>query len=198
MNSLADLTSAPVRLRVARKDEQGQPTGEVVEYWIHPLTFADHGALQRWVDEQFPDPFEAAWMAIQRQRDKGQPFNVAQEQFLLKTAAELAIRPRHLIGTPEADALLMSTEGLKRIILEGIRKGDPSFDLAAADRLVRDLSQLDLLRAYAATQMDLIMSDPKVPPLDVTPPSRPTGSTASRRTRRAKASRNGGGPGTSS
>ncbi len=193
MNSLADLTSRPIPLSVPVKDDRGEPTGEMLEYLIHPLNFADHGDLQRWVDAQFPDPYETAWAAIERRRATGNPFNVAQEQFILKNAQEQALRPRNLIGTPDADRLLTSAEGLRRIIVAGIRKGDPSFDDAAADRLVAHMSQADLYRAYAGTQMNLVISDPKAEPLDVTPSSRPIGGGASRRTRRAaKAGRDGG------
>lgn len=192
-NSLADLTGQPMRLRVAVRDEAGDPTGETLEYRVHPLDFGDIGALQRWIDAQSPDPYESAWEAIARQDAKGKPFNVAQQQFLLKNAAELAMRPANLIGTPEADRLLLSTEGLRQIILAGIRKGDPSFDGEAADRLVRSMTQADILRAYAASQMDLVISDPKAAPPAETPSRKPTGSGGSRRTRRAaKARRRGG------
>jgi hypothetical protein len=193
MNSLAELTSRPIALKVEVKDDRGEPTGEILEYLIHPLNFADHGGLQRWIDSQFPDPYETAWAAIERRRESGNPFNVAQEQFILKNAQEQALRPRNLIGTPEADRLLTSAEGLRRIIVEGIRKGDPSFDEAAADRLIAHMSQADLYRAYAGTQMNLVISDPKAEPLDVMPRSKPTGGGVSRRTRRAaKVHRNGG------
>ena len=193
-NNIADLTSCPVRVRVEVKDEAGNPTGRILEYQIHPLSFRDHGPIQRWIDEQTPDPFAAAWEAIERQRAKGEPFNVAQEQFILRNAAEMAMRPRNLIGTPVADALLTSAAGIERIIVAAIRKGDPSFDDAKADELMKHMSQLDLLKAYTATQMPLVISDPKATPLDVTPPSKPTGSGGSRRTRRAATARTGGKP----
>jgi hypothetical protein len=195
-NSIADLTSRPVKLRVAVKDDAGEPTGEVLEYTIYPLTFADQGNLQRWVDEQFPDPFDAAWEAINRAKVAGKPFNVAQEQFMLKNAAELAMNPRHLIGTPAADMLLFSEEGLKRIMIEGIRKGDSSFDEAAADRLLKHMDPGDAARVYGITQMNLVLNDPKAEPLDVKGSSRQTGASASRQTRRAAKARNGGPSGT--
>lgn len=193
MDSIADLTSAPIRLRVDVKGDDGKPTGEALEYDVHPLTLADVGVLQRWVDGQFPDPFEQAWEAIERQKAKNKPFNVAQEQFIIRTAQELAMRPRHLIGTPEADTLLLSTDGFRQIIVEGIRKGDPSFDEGKADALMKHMTQLDLVRALASTQMNLMVSDPKVMPPDETAKSRTTGGGGSRRARRAaKAHRDGG------
>lgn len=192
-HSLADLTSQPITLRVAVKDDDGNPTTETLEYLVHPLDFSDIGALQRWIDQQFPDPYESAWEAIRRQESNGKPFNVAQQQFILKNAAELALRPANLIGTPEADRLLLSTEGLRQIILAGIRKGDPSFDEEKADRLLRSMTSMDIAKAYAATQMNMVVSDPKDTPLDVTPSTRPTGSGGSRRTRRAAKARQRGG-----
>ncbi len=192
MASIADLTSRPILLRVDAKDDEGKPTGEVLEHWIYPLNFADHGDLQRWIDSQFPDPFRAAWDAIDAARERGKPFNVAQEQFMLKNAAELALKPRNLIGTPQADELLLSAEGIRRILLAGIKKGDPSFGDEDAAKLMRSMTSGDILKAYSGTQMNMVISDPKAPPLDVRPTSKPTGSTASRRTRRAAKARTGG------
>jgi hypothetical protein len=185
MNNLADLTSRPVLLRVPVRDERGEPTGAVLEYRVSPLTYEDHGTLQRWVDAQFPNPFDQAWEAIQRARAKGQPFNVTQEQFLLKNAQELAARSRHPIGTPEADRLLWSDEGVKQILLVAIRKGDPSFDESKAAELVKHMTPADVQKAYIATQLDLVMHDPKDGPPDGSPRSRPDGPSTSRRTRRA-------------
>lgn len=192
MASIADLISRPILLRVEAKDDDGKPTGEVLEHWIHPLNFGDHGDLQRWIDSQFPDPYESAWNAIDKARTAGRPFNVAQEQFLLKNAAELALKPRNLIGTPAADELLLSAEGIRRILLAGIKKGDPSFDDEKAAKLLKSMTSGDIMQAYAATQINLVISDPKSSPLDVRPTTRPTGSTASRRTRRAAKARTGG------
>jgi hypothetical protein len=194
-SSLADLTSRPIQLRVEVKDDRGEPTGEILEYLVHPLSFGEDGELQRWIDSCFPDPYAKAWDAIQRQRDKGKPFNTAQEKHILSDAARLAMQPRHMIGTPEADELLMSIEGLKRVVLHGIRKGDPTFDEEKAERLVKHMDMVDIVKTYVATQVNMLISDPKAEPLDVKPTRRPNGSSTSRRTRRAqaKASRTGGG-----
>jgi hypothetical protein len=185
MSSIADLTSRPVPLKVEVRDDRGEPTGEVLEYLVYPLNFADQGDLQRWIDSQFPDPYDAAWSAINRQRDKGKPFNFAQEKLILQIAGEQAMKPRNLIGTPEADKLLTSLEGLKQIILIGIRKGKPDFADADADRLIQHMNQADIVRTYAATQISMVLDDPKAEPLDVKPKTRPNGSSTSRRTRRA-------------
>lgn len=200
MNNLADLTSRPTPIDVAVKDDEQRPTGEVLHYLIHPLNFADLGELQRWIDSCFPDPYDCAWDAIQRHRDKGQPFNTAQEQLILKNAGELAARPRHQIGTPEADMLLMSAEGMKRIVIAGIQKGDPTFDEAKAERLIRHMTQADIARAFVASQVPLVASDPKAMPPDARPRPRPNGCSTSRRTRRAakEQARTGGKSGTGS
>jgi hypothetical protein len=185
MSNLADLTSRPTPIDVVVRDDEQRPTGEILHHLVYPLNFADLGELQRWIDSCFPDPYACAWDAIQRQRDKGQAFNVAQEQLILKNAGELALRPKHLIGTPEADMLLMSAEGMKRIIIAGIRKGDPTFDDAKAERLIQHMTQADIARAYVASQVPLVASDPKAMPPGAKPRSRPNGSSTSRRTRRA-------------
>jgi hypothetical protein len=195
-NSIADLTSQPVPLKVEIKDDQGKGTGRFLEYLIYPLRFSEHGALQRWIDAQFPDPHRVAFEAIRTAKEMGAGLGVAQEQYLMRLASDQAMKPKHLIGTPVADELLLSLEGIRRILLEGIRKGDPTFDDAKVDELLKHMDQADYLIAYRATQMDLVIADPKSMPLDVKPSTRPTGSTVSRRTRRAAKVRSGGTSGT--
>ncbi len=189
MDDLATLLSQPALLQVTVRDEQGNPTGETISHRIHPLTFNDLAALQAWINAQFPEPYQSAWNAIQEAERSGKPFNVTQQQFILKNAAELATRPQHKLGTPDADQLLMSVEGFKQILMASIRKGEPSFDEAAAERLFKHMTQLDILKAYSDTQLNLVLSDPKATRLDVKTSGTPNGSTTSRRTRRAAQAR---------
>jgi hypothetical protein len=184
-NSIADLTNQPVLLAVEIRDPDGKGTGKFLEYLVHPLKFGEHGALQRWVDSHFPDPYKIAFEAIKTGREAGVNLGVAQEQYLLRLASEQAMQPKHLIGTPIADELLLSIEGTRQIILAGIRKGDPTFDDDKATELLKHMTEADIARAYRGTQMDLVVSDPKSTPLDVKPSTKLTGSTGSRRTRRA-------------
>lgn len=177
MNDLATLTAQPQSLVVDGK-----------EYRIHPLTFSDLGELQSWIDGQFPDPFDAVSKAI-----KSGNFNYAQQQFMLDKAIEKAMKPRHLIGTIEADELLMSVEGYKQILTLSIRKGDPSFTEKDADELFTKMTQADLARLNMATNLDMVANDPKDMPLNVVPPKRQNGSTTSRNQRRAAAKRGTGG-----
>ena len=97
MNSISSLTGQPRPLTAG-----GQT------YQIYPLTIDDLGQLQGWIDSHFPDPFQTVQAAIAAGN-----FNVTQQQFLLARAVEQSVRPRHLIGTPVADELLQSVEGLK-------------------------------------------------------------------------------------
>lgn len=177
MNNIATLTAQPQFLRIDDK-----------EYRIHPLTFADLGELQTWIDAQFPDPFEVVSKAI-----KSGNFNYAQQQFMLDKAIEKATRPRHLLGSPEADELLLSVEGYKQVLLLSIRKGDPSFTDADADALFQKMTQADIAKLESATNLDMVATDPKDMPLTVAPPPRPNGSAMSRKQRRAAAKRGTGG-----
>ncbi len=186
MNDLATLTSQPVFLRVEVKDSTGKPTGEVLEYMIHPFVMSDFGLMQVWIDRQFPDPFDNARNVIQSALAAGKPFNVAQEQYLLKTASELAIRAKRLIGTPEADTLLMSLEGALQIMEISIRKGDPTFDQEKAKRLYENMTSADFVKLYQQTQVQYVVSDPKVFQPDERKPSDSNGDSMSRRHRRAR------------
>lgn|SRR5574343_18998 len=168
MNDLASLTAQPMPLRVGGK-----------EYKVYPLTFSDLGALQAWVDAQFPSPFELANKAIAAGN-----YNVEQQKFLLKSALELAAKSRRLIGTPEADELLMSSEGYKQVLVLAIRKGDPGFSDKDAEELFRQMNPMDLASMQAATSLDMVLTDPKEPPLNIVPPKKPSGSATSRETRR--------------
>jgi hypothetical protein len=158
MNDLASLTGAPAVLRVG--DE---------EHRVYPFTFEDFGHLQAWVDAQFPDPMDLATLAIDRGRlvtrdgkQVREPFPVAQQQLLLKNAAELQTRGRRLLGTPEADEKAQSLDGVKEVLYLSIRKGEPAFTHADADRLYKKMSYGDLVKVFAATAVNQVVTgDPK-------------------------------------
>jgi hypothetical protein len=143
-NDLASLNGRPrLTLRVA---------GDA--YAVHPLTLAELGDLQSWVDAQFRDPIDLVRGHL------GAGLTMAQEQFLLRAALEIASRPRALIGTPEADALLRSADGQKRMLLAAIRKGRPDFAEADADRLFAALTPFELAAAFEAAGVEAAMGDP--------------------------------------
>lgn len=160
LNDVASLTGAPRTLRLG-----GEST------LVYPLTIEDLGTLQTWVDDQFPDPFEIAAREIDRGRlvfdaqgkPSREPYPVAQQQFLLKTAMELREKGRRLIGTPEADSKLHSVEGMKQLLLVSIRKGDPTFDEAAAAELYRKMGVGDVAQLCILTDLSMVTSDPKDP-----------------------------------
>ena len=185
MNDLAFLNNKPTTLRVEVKDDHGEPTGEILEYKIHPLGYADYGELQAWINDQYPCPFENARNAIQAAIKAGHPFNIEQEKYLLKNAAELALKPRHLVGTEEVDSLVQSKDGQAIILLTAIRKGKPDFTAEDADRLLKHMTHFDVAKAWIATQYDLMRNDPKAEPLNGNSTKSTPGSSASRRTRRA-------------
>lgn len=176
MNNIATLTAQPQTLSVDGK-----------EYKVYPLTFADLGELQTWIDSQFPDPFEVVSKAM-----KSGNFNYAQQQYMLSQAIDKATRPKHLLGTPEADELLMSIEGCKKTLVLSIRRGDESFTDEDADNLFAKLTEADIAKINFATNLDMVASDPKEPALNVQPPPRPNGSATSRKQRRASRCGTGG------
>jgi hypothetical protein len=147
MNGISSLTRQPRPLKVAGLDET---------YLLHPLTIDDVGRLQGWIDAQFPDPFAVAQRAI----DRGN-YTVLQQQYLLKLAMESATQPGHPIGTPEADHLLQSMEGFKELLKLSIRKGKPEFSDEDAQRLFMHCGLADLQAVYAATEVEIVMGDPK-------------------------------------
>lgn len=125
-------------------------------YMLHPLTLSDFGQLQVWVDSQFPDP-----IALVNEAIRAGEFNAVQQQFLYKTALEIAARGHRPIGTPEADAMIRSVHGTKRILLMSISKGDPAFSAADVEALYAKLTIGDLARVYSATEAERVLADPK-------------------------------------
>ena len=164
MSSLSALTGQPRRLTVAGKS-----------YDLHPLTIDDLGQLQSWIDRQFPDPFAVVSEAIGRGS-----YTVPQQQFLLGQALDRATRPRHVLGTPEADRLVQSIDGVKQLLLISIRKGRPDFSDSDAAELYQSMNMGHLEAAFVATGANQVMGDPK----GESPKPKPTGSSGSRRRRK--------------
>ena len=144
MNDLSTLTMQPKTLTVDGR-----------EYKVHPLTLGDFGALQAWVDSQIPDPCLAAKKAI-----NSGGLNMAQQQCFIREALQLASR-RHLIGTPEADALIRSVEGMKYTLYLSIRKGDPAFTEKDAEAMFAKMDFMDMASFGQASTLDMVVGDPK-------------------------------------
>jgi hypothetical protein len=123
---------------------------------IYPLDAEGIGRLQAWVDAQFPDPFEVVDRLFQTGR-----YNTAQQQFLMRTALELSVRGRRLIGTPEADALINSAAGTKYMLFLAISRGDPAFTEADAQRFYEKMSAVTVEAARLATDAPMVVGDPK-------------------------------------
>ena len=126
-------------------------------YQFHPLTAHDLLVdLQGWVDAQWRDPIDAVRAHIGSGK-----FTPAQERHLLTAAVEVAARPRPKLGTPEADALLDTFEGMREVVYLGVRKGLPDFTREDAADLLERGGRERRDQILAATNVDLIMSDPK-------------------------------------
>jgi len=145
VNDLATLNAKPRSLLI---------DGQV--YDVHPLTLDEFGDMQHWVDQQFPDPFALAQTAI----DNGD-YNVAQQQFLLKSALEIAARGKPQLGTPEADAKVYSFTGVKELLYLSIRKGRPEWTREEAETLYRKLGPGQIAGVFDATTASMVLSDPK-------------------------------------
>ena len=145
MNDPRTLAGRPIRLRAAG-----------CEYEVWPLTLADFGDLQSWVDAQFADPFDIASDAIARG-----DYTPAQEQYLLRMAMERACAPKPQIGAaPEADAMVRSMAGIKEMLYLAIRKGDAFFTREHAASLYAALSPGQIAAVFQETGAELLVSDP--------------------------------------
>lgn len=125
-------------------------------YQMHPLEIDDFGRLQAWVDSQRPDPFAE----VAKQIGIGR-FTVAQEKHLIEAAVKVSIEPKPKIGTPEADAILVSLAGVKQFFYLSVRKGDPDFTEAEAAEVVDQLNAAELNQVLTLTTVDKVASDPK-------------------------------------
>lgn len=152
MNDLATLTARPGELVAG---DEAHP--------MAPLTLDDWGELQAWVDRQFPDPFDAVDAFLTRRAAAGRPVPPAQQQHLLTAAVEASGRPKRLVGTPEADEVLRSAEGMIETIFLGVRRAEPGFTRAAARAFYAKLSVVQLHKALMLAHADLILSAPPDP-----------------------------------
>jgi hypothetical protein len=131
-------------------------------YKVHPLTLADFGELQDWVDAQHPDP-----VAVAKQNLDDFPIPI--QKHLLDRALELATRPKPRIGSPEADAILVTPAGLVEVLRVCIAKGDPTFTRARAAEVFGRLSMAEFGQVINASGLDLVVTaDPKAPAADGT------------------------------
>jgi hypothetical protein len=139
---LDTLTAAPLTIELG-----GRPLR------IAPLTIADLGELQAWINAQLianaPDP-----IAIARRLAEGFPPEVQSE--LLREAYRDArdareARPTAPIGTSEAFAVTGTAAGVKEILALALRKHQPDLTAEDLDGIVGSLlpGDLDYLFAHA-------------------------------------------------
>lgn len=143
MANLARLSGQPIPLTIGEKT-----------YQIYPLTLAELGKLQAWVDAQYRDPVEIA-----EEHMEGR--SMAQQKFLMSIALEQAAKPKPRIGSDEAGELLRSIRGTMEIIYLGIQKGDPDFTHEQAMAVLGDLTEMQLLKMFSATEVEKVIGDPK-------------------------------------
>jgi hypothetical protein len=140
--SLADLNATPRTITLG-----GEP------YAVHPLTLADQGELQAWLDAQLPNPLDQAFDLIQR-RNLPQP----QAQYVLRNAQEMAAQTRIFLNSPEALPYLNSANGIVEILFLAIRKGRADFTRERAKDLIGGMTPAAVLKLQQATQLDMVLS----------------------------------------
>ena len=149
MSGIATLTAQPKTLTVAG-----------VERRFHPLTFADIGELQSWMDRRAADPLDAI-----RGRLDGLPEAIQRD--LAREALRESCRPRPLFGTPEAGTLLGTVAGSVEVLHLMLRPGDPGSTREDAYAALKFLSDADLTILFALAEgRDATIGDesgPKAP-----------------------------------
>ena len=152
-----------------------QVAGE--KYQIHPLSIDDMMVdMQAWLDTQFPDPFDvvgrqidAGRIVVDHEGHEGrEPYPMAVQQFMIRTALETSAKGRPRFGTPDADEMCQTAAGVAEMMFLSIRKGRPDFTRDQARDLYRELTLPQVTAVFAGTNADQVMSDPKEPGADGT------------------------------
>lgn len=134
-------------------------------YELYPLKLDDFAELQAWINSQYRSPLDIVREDFAKAPDY---WNMTRQEFALRTAIEKATAGAPRIGSPAADALLLTHDGQAVQLYLSIRKGKPEFTLDDARKLVVDNAAGMHTEILSATNADMVMHDPKGP--------RPTGS----------------------
>lgn len=130
MDDLATLCGRPRPLRAA---------GRSWRLW--PLRLLDLGDLQAWLYDQLPDPLPAV-LAATAGLGRGA------RSFALRHAVARRRESRATFGTPAADQLCSSVDGLTEVLWLSVRRGRPRFGRHGAARLYDALGH-DAAREWA-------------------------------------------------
>jgi hypothetical protein len=142
---LAALTGQPKTIRSGGK-----------EWTFYPLRISHFGALQAWLNDQFPNPVRAAY-------DMTEGLPLAVRQHAVAAAVEVAARPKPKLGSAEATGILMSLDGIRQFLGMSLAKGEqPKPEhVAAIDELLDVADEATLAEAIRATGVHSLLSDPK-------------------------------------
>ena len=123
-------------------------------YQIHPLTLADLGELQAWLDAQLPDPLAL----VRRHIDSG---NVPMEQakYLYAEALKEASRTRVHLSSAEAMPYLNGAAGVIELLFLSIRKGKPEWTRLQARTVFESLTPADIQRLQNITELDQVVPE---------------------------------------
>jgi hypothetical protein len=142
--NLASLNASPRSIPIG---------GEVFQ--VHPLTLADHGKLQAWLETQLPDPLGM----VQAYIDRAKP-SMEVQKFLLREAVHEASRTRVFLNSPEAIPYLNSPDGIIELLWISIVKGRPEFTREQARDVFGSMTSADVLKLQGTTEIDQVMAEP--------------------------------------
>jgi hypothetical protein len=141
MSNLTSLTGSPRTVTLG-----GEP------YQVFPLTLADLGELQAWLDTQLPDPLAV----VKRHIDSG-GVPMEQAKFLYSQALAEATKTRLHLSSPDSLPYLNSPAGVCQMLLLTVRKGRPGWTLADAQALCGKLTPADIMRLQTITELDKVL-----------------------------------------
>jgi len=141
MSNLTSLTGSPRTVTLG-----GEP------YQVFPLTLADLGELQAWLDTQLPDPLAV----VKRHIDSG-GVPMEQAKFLYAEALKEASKTRIHLSSPDALVYLNGANGVIEMLYLSIRKGRPDWTRDQARKVFEALTPADIQRIQNITELDQVV-----------------------------------------
>jgi hypothetical protein len=119
---------------------------------VFPLTLADLGELQAWLDTQLPDPLAV----VKRHIDSG-GVPMEQAKFLYAEALKEASKTRIHLSSPDALVYLNGANGVIEMLYLSIRKGRPDWTRDQARKVFEALTPADIQRIQNITELDQVV-----------------------------------------
>jgi hypothetical protein len=123
-------------------------------YQVYPLTLADLGELQAWLDTQLPDP-----LALVRRHIDAANVPMEQAKFLYAEALREASKTRIHLSSPEALPYINGANGVIELLFLAIRKGRPNWSRDQARTVFESLTPADIQRLQSLTELDQVVPE---------------------------------------